>query len=162
MAGGRDGSIDGKNAWDRFELRKILGGHVDKTGIRSRCDLVGKVFFSYYEPRLRDHEGRAVLDKLLRGGPAPTLSAPPTNPKVLRHSRHISYTSTNPRCDGALGSVVFVAACRRCWRVQAQRLRRRWLTGLRNPKALRAAGGDVGTAAAPITSSPAKPERLNR
>jgi len=36
---------------------------------RSRRDLVGKVFFSHYEPRLRDNEHRALADKPLRGGP---------------------------------------------------------------------------------------------
>jgi hypothetical protein len=37
--------------------------------VRSRRDLVAKVFFAHDEPRLRDNEGRALADQPLRGGP---------------------------------------------------------------------------------------------
>ncbi len=37
--------------------------------MRSRRDLVGKVFFSHYEPRLRDNEHRALEGQPVRGGP---------------------------------------------------------------------------------------------
>ena len=37
--------------------------------MRSRRELVGKVFFAHYEPRLRDNERRAIAGRPLRGGP---------------------------------------------------------------------------------------------
>ena len=48
-------------------LRSIF----DKTGVRSRRELVGTVFHRHYEPRVRDNEHRTATSRPSRDGPMP-------------------------------------------------------------------------------------------
>ncbi len=45
-----------------------------KTGVRSRRDLIGKIFYSHYEPRFRDNEQRVLAESPMRGDPLGRLS----------------------------------------------------------------------------------------
>lgn len=69
MQGSSTAEIAGQLIVSAHTVQQHLKGIFDKTGVHSRRELVGRVFFAYYEPRLRDNEQRAIGGRPLRGGP---------------------------------------------------------------------------------------------
>lgn len=51
-------------------VQQHLTSIFDKVGVRSRGDLVARLFFTHYEPRFRDNEHRTAASKPMRGGPS--------------------------------------------------------------------------------------------
>ena len=55
-------------------VQEHLKAVFEKTDVCSRLELVGRIYFDYYEPRVRDNERRAIDAQPVRGGPMTALS----------------------------------------------------------------------------------------
>ena len=69
LAGSSTAQIAAQLVISQHTVQQHLKSIFDKTGVNSRRDLVGRVFFTHYEPRFRDNEARTTTRLPLRGGP---------------------------------------------------------------------------------------------
>jgi DNA-binding CsgD family transcriptional regulator len=72
LRGKSTSQIAGELVLSPHTVQEHLKAVFEKTNVRSRLELVGKIYFDNYEPRIRDNERRAIDERPLRGGPMTT------------------------------------------------------------------------------------------
>lgn len=71
LQGASTGQIADQLVLSPHTVQQHLKHIFDKTGVRTRRDLVGTIFFTHYEPRFRDNEQRVRTGAPMLGGPLP-------------------------------------------------------------------------------------------
>jgi DNA-binding CsgD family transcriptional regulator len=69
LQGRSTSQIAGKLVLSPHTVQEHLKAVFEKTDVRSRRELIGKIYFAHYEPRVRDNERRAIDERPVRGGP---------------------------------------------------------------------------------------------
>ena len=80
LRGDHTAEIAGALCMSPYTVQQHLKNIFDKTSVRSRRELVSRVFTRHYQLRVEDNDQRVRIDKAIRGGPLPDRPATETGP----------------------------------------------------------------------------------